>query len=80
MGVDSVICSVDHHEEDDKSKGEVRREIVRDLIVIGKDPKRDEAKAAEARHERWKQRSLLSSKHFKNRLKYDATCPKSDMM
>ena len=70
MGVESVICSVHYHEKDDKSKGDVRKEIARDLLAIEKDKDADEAKAAEARHERWHKETLLSSDDFKKELKH----------
>ena len=70
VGVESVICSVHYHEKDDKSKGEVRKKIARDLLAIEKDKDSDEAKAAEARHERWHKEALLSSDNFKKGLKH----------
>ena len=70
VGVESVICSIHYHEDDDKPKGQVRQEIVRDLLTIEKDGESDEAKAAEARHEHWRQEALLSSGQFKKELKH----------
>ena len=70
VGVESVICSVHYHETDDKSKGEVRKEIARDLMAIEKDKDSDEAKAAIQRHKRWHQEALLSSEAFKKGLKH----------
>ena len=68
--MESVICSVHYHEKDDKSKSEVRKEIARELLAIEKDKDSDEAKAAEARHERWHKEALLSSDDSKNWLKH----------
>ena len=36
VAVEKVICPVHYHEKDDKTKAEVRREIVKDLVLIKK--------------------------------------------
>ena len=39
--VESVVCSVHYHEDDDKPRGHVRKEIASDLLLIGKEESSD---------------------------------------
>ena len=68
VAIEKEICAVHRHEDDWKTKAEARREIARDLVILGGRLFSDEARAVDEKHQRWQEDAIASSTRAKNEL------------